>query len=306
MVELADRTATLAAQALSENTRRAYAADWRHWKLWCDHHGLPSMNAEPAAVGLYVAALADTAAVATIARRLTTIRLAHQRAGCSDPTGDPGVRDVWRGVCRTIGTAPQEKVGLSVPELRQMVAVLPTTAGGCRDGALLLLGFAGGFRRSELVALNVCDLRFESDGVVVRVRRSKTDQEGRGRSVGIALGRHPTTCPVRSLQRWLDRGQISTGPVFRRMFRGDRVGDQRLGSGSVATILKSAAAAAGLEPASVAGHSLRRGFVTTAARAGVPEWRIMRSTGHTSHVTVRRYIEDATALQHAVTPQLGL
>jgi integrase len=173
-----------------------------------------------------------------------------------------------------------------------MVATLPETRGGARDRALLLVGFAGAFRRSELVGLTVADAAFSSEGLTITLRRSKTDQEGQGRKVGLPYGSTAATCPVRALQAWLDAAAVTAGPLFRSVDRHGNVGGA-LGDRDVARIVKRVAEAAGIDPANVAGHSLRAGLATTAAKAGKAAHVIMKQTGHRSVAMVQRYVRDA-------------
>jgi integrase len=179
-----------------------------------------------------------------------------------------------------------------VDELKLMLERLPTTRVGLRDRALLLLGFAGAFRRSELVSLDVADLEFARAGLIVTLRKSKTDQEGNSRRLGIPFGSSETTCPVRSVQAWLEAALITSGPVFRPLDVFDRVQPERLSDKAVARIVKRRAKAVGLDPARYAGHSLRAGLATSAAAAGASERVIMSQTGHRSADMVRRYIRE--------------
>jgi site-specific recombinase XerD len=171
------------------------------------------------------------------------------------------------------------------------------TLSGLRDRAILLLGFAGGFRRSELVALDVDDLVETAQGLRVRIRRSKTDQEGVGREVGIPFGRHVDTCPVKAWRAWQSAAGLLKGPCFRPMNSRGGVRDRRLTAQSVALIVKAAAVTAGLEPTSYAGHSLRSGLATAAAAGGASERSIMDQTGHKSLPVVRRYIRRGSLFQ---------
>jgi integrase len=191
------------------------------------------------------------------------------------------VRLVFQGIRRTLGSAPDQKNAAITAEVRAMVETLsPTSAIGVRNRALLLVGFAGAFRRSELVSLDVADVTFNSDGLIVTLRRGKTDQEGLGRKVGLPFGSNPLTCPVRALRGWLDVAAIASGPVFRSVDRHANVAQTRLTDQSVALIVKRCAKAAGLEWERYAGHSLRSGLATAAAMADVSERAIMAQTGH--------------------------
>jgi integrase len=173
-----------------------------------------------------------------------------------------------------------------------MIHSMPSTFAGLRNRALILTGFAGAFRRSELIGLNREDLEFNREGLVVTIRKSKTDQEGQGRKVGIPYGNRLETCPIRTLDEWLNTAHFETGPVFRRMNRWDQVLADRLSAQSVALIIKKAAKNAGLDKSIYSGHSLRSGPATQAAIGGASEFTIMKQTGHKSLEMVRRYIRD--------------
>ncbi len=194
-------------------------------------------------------------------------------------------------------------------DVRAMVAALPETTAGARDRALLLLGFAGALRRSELVALDVADVdttRAAREGLVVTVRRSKTDQEGAGQVVGLPRGQHAETCPDRALAAWLELAGIAAGPIFRAVDKAGRVRRTRLSGYDVARIVKRAAERAGLDPARYAGHSLRAGLATSAAIAGAEERDIMRQTRHQSVTVARRYIRDGSLFRRNAAGTVGL
>lgn len=192
-------------------------------------------------------------------------------------------------------------------ELRRLLATCdPQTFAGARDRALLLLGFAGGFRRSELVALDTADLEETGDGLRVRLRRSKTDPEAHGREVGIPFGSHPGTCPVRAVRAWLSAIGAVTGPLFRPVDRHGAVGSGRLSDRGVARIVQRAARRAGLDPSRYAGHSLRAGLAIAAAHGGAPERAIMAQTGHRSLITVRRYMRSGSLFTQNAAAYTGL
>jgi len=182
----------------------------------------------------------------------------------------------------------------------------PTSLIGVRDRALLLVGFAGAFRRSELVSLDVADVAFGADGLIVQLRRSKTDQEGEGRKVGLPFGSNPLTCPVRAVRAWLDVAVIVRGPIFRPVDRHGNVAGTQLTDQSVALVVKRCAKAAGLDPRRYAGHSLRSGLATAAAMADVSERAIMAQTGHKSLPMVRRYIRDGSLFRRNAAAAVGL
>ena len=279
------------AAARAPATVRAYRSDLRDFEAWCAAHGRVALPATPDTVADYLAALADSGRRAsTITRRLSAISQGHRLAGLETPTQSPVVRMTAAGIRRRLGTAPRQVSPVLVADLRAMVESLPDTTRGRRDRALLLLGFAGGMRRGELVGLDVADVREEPDGLRVTIRRSKTDQESAGRGVGILRGRHPLTDPVAAVANWRDAAGVEEGPLFRPVGRDGVVGTERLSDRAVARIVKASAARIGLDPASVAGHSLRAGLATSAAAAGASERTIMATTGHRSEGMVRRYI----------------
>ena len=307
--ELLEAARTYAAASRSANTRRAYQSDLRDFTAWCDINGMHALPAAPETVALYLTALAQTGAkVSTIQRRVSAISQAHQLAGHTPPpTADPVVRSTMAGIRRSLGTAPEQKAPLLTGELRRLLATCdPATRAGLRDRALLLLGFAGGFRRSELVALDAGDVVETDDGLRVRIRRSKTDPEGQGREVGIPYGQHPETCPIRALRAWRAVTGVEPASLFRPVDRHDQVHAGRLSDRGVARVVQRAALRAGLDPARYAGHSLRAGLATAAAQGGAPERAIMAQTGHRSLTMVRRYIRSGSLFTENAAAYVGL
>jgi len=209
----ADRAQAYARAAKAPATRRGYASDWKTFQQWCERAGVSCLPAAPETVALYIADLAESHKPATVSRRMAAIAAAHKACGHQSPASmrHGAVAAVWQGIKRTHGTAQNAKAPVLVDDLRAMVQKLRPGLIGTRDRALLLVGFAGAFRRSELVALDLEDVQFASDGLVVTLRRSKTDQEGEGRKVGIPYGSNPDTCPVRALRSWLDAAGIESG-----------------------------------------------------------------------------------------------
>jgi site-specific recombinase XerD len=296
-----------AAYAKAPHTLKAYHIDWSDFSEWCALHHLEFLPAEPQTVALYLSDVARTHKVSTLYRRLSGISQAHQAAGYVTPTTDAQVRLVFQGIRRTLGSAPDQKNAAITAEVRAMVETLSSTALiGVRDRALLLVGFAGAFRCSELVSLDVADVTFSSDGLVVQLRRSKTDQEGEGRKVGLPFGSNPLTCPVRALRAWLDVAAIVRGPIFRPVDRHANIADTRLTDQSVALVVKRCAKAAGLNAEKYAGHSLRSGLATAAAMAELSERAIMAQTGHKSLPMVRRYIRDGSLFRSNAAAAVGL
>jgi site-specific recombinase XerD len=290
----------------SENTLRGYESDWRDFTLWCQTRGVCPVPAAPETVAAYLAECASRLKVGTIQRRANAITEAHKALGLEAPTHSPIVANTLKGIRRVKGTAPTQKSPALTDDIRSMVAVTDSGMIGSRDRALILLGFAGAFRRSELVGLNLEDCEFTRDGLTITLRRSKTDQDGVGRKIGIPYGSNPQTCPVRTIQAWVDEAGITCGPLFRSINRGGDVQPDRLSGIDVARIIKKLATRAGLDPARYAGHSLRSGHATTAAIHGASERAIMRQTGHRSLETVRKYIRDADLFRECSASKLGL
>jgi len=305
LVELEKETRSFLDASLSVSTRRAYQSDWRHFVSWCGERGLQTLPATPKTVALYATELARSCSVATIERRLAAISQAHQAAGGDSPTQTLGVRKLMQGIRREKGTAQDTVAPITLDVLRRMVWTLPDGLLGIRDRALLLVGFAGALRRSELVSIGVGDLAFVEQGVIITLRRSKTDQEAAGREVGVPRG---TTefCPVAALESWLEQSGITEGAVFRRVDRHGRLGDQQLSNRAVAIVIKRAAERVGLEPKDYSGHSLRAGFATTAAAMGVSERAIMDQTGHRSVMTARKYIRHGSIWRENAAAMIGL
>jgi len=274
--------------ALAGNTLRAYAADLRHFLV-----SGGSIPATPKCVATYLAQCAQSHRSSTLSRRVVAIGRAHRLAGFPSPTNDPLVQATMQGIRRVVGSAVSQVAPLQKAELLQMVKGLKGVR-GMRDRALLLLGFASALRRGELVSLNVEDVCFVDEGVLLHLQRSKTDQTGQGREIAIPRirGRHD---PVRALSEWLAMADITSGPIFRRISRADRVLASRLTGQAVALVVKRRAEAAGLDSSRLAGHSLRAGFVTNAARNGASSSSIRRQTGHKSDGMVQRYIRDTQA-----------
>lgn len=284
--------------SMSGATLRAYRNDVGLFAAWCEGQGVCALPASPEVVAAFLVAEAEAGrAVATIGRRCAAIRYAQMLAGAPDPTGHAVVRAVMKGIRRTVGTAPKQKAAATVDVLAALLMHVPDTLAGKRDAAVLALGFAGAFRRSELVALDVEDLQMHPEGLRVRIRRSKTDQEGQGFEKAIPHGHFVR--PVARLRTWLEAAGITEGPVFRSVSRSGhmRKGPVRLTTQTVGTIVKRYAEAAGLDPASFGAHSLRSGYITSAAERGANLARIMDQSGHRTPSAVLGYIRRANAFQ---------
>jgi site-specific recombinase XerD len=305
---LAESARTFIQAAKAENSRRAYRSDWRLFEAWCRERGLAPLPATPETVTLYITDLAADHKPASLERKLTSITKAHQAAGFASPASmqHAVVSETMKGIRRTLGTAQPGKSPLLTADILGMLDCLDGDLQGVRDRALLLVGFAGGFRRSELAALDVDEVSETEDGLVIRVRRSKTDPEGKGISVALPYGSAAATCPVRSYRAWIAAAGLTDGPAFRAVDRHGRVSSGRLNSGSIARIVKRLAADAGLDADSYAGHSLRAGFATQAFLNGAAEVSIMRQTRHKSLNTLRKYIRDRSLFRDNPAAKLGL
>jgi integrase len=273
-------------RSLSDNTHRAYEADLAHFHDWGG-----TIPATSEAVAEYLAVHGQMLSMATLDRRVVSISQAHAERGFPSPTQSGLVRGVRRGIKRVHGDAQRRAAPLSTSDLLTVLEAMGEGAKAVRDRALLLMGFAGAFRRSELVALDRGVLEFVRQGLVVHLRHSKTDQVYEGRKLGIPYG-SDTLCPVKALTDWLSLLPATCGPIFRRVDRHGNVLDQRLAPEAVSLIVKDRVAAAGFNPSLYSGHSLRAGFATAAAQAGMAGWKIRRQTGHASDAMLARYIRD--------------
>lgn len=300
---LGDRADFFAKQSLSSATKRAYQTDWESFLQFCSMHDLDFLPATPETVCLYLPHLADSGlSVATINRRCTSITAIHEAAGELSPVKDARVHRVLSGIKRVVPPNRHAPKALLWEDLQKIVAECGSMMIGIRDAALLAFGWATALRRSELVSLDVGDLEFSKRGVIVSIRRSKTDQEGSGSKIAVPLS---TTgfCPTSIVKRWLERIQIQPLPPDTPVFRHIGVKGKnrwwwepggRLSDRMVPIILKHYCRLAGFNPDLYSAHSLRRGLATEAGSRGVPERIISRHTRHRSLSVLRQYIEDGT------------
>ena len=297
LAETTERARAYFDASQARNTRRAYASGLRHFQAWCEGRGLEALPAAPQTVALYFADHAGTLKVSTLQQRLSAIAGVHKLKGLDSPTRHAAVTTVWSGIKRTHGTAQQGKAPVLGTDLRAMLAALPGSLTGIRDRALLLVGFGGAFRRSELVALDWSDIEETAEGLVVTLKRSKTDQEGEGAKVGI-----PQRANVRYLPRrgapCLERGIRRRGSCVPKPHPAWSDWRAIVGQGTpisrVAIVVKRAAASARLDPSRFSGHSLRAGLATSAAAAGASERAIGNQTRHKSLKVLRGYIREGS------------
>jgi site-specific recombinase XerD len=283
------------AAATSANTLRAYASDLAHFHAWGG-----SIPAEPVTVAQYLATHAENLSVATLARRLVAVRRAHVLGGFTDPAKTELVRLTIRGIRRRHGRPQRRVAPLKIDQLAEIVSRLGSATRDVRDRALLLVGFTGAFRRSELCAIDHQWIERAGQGVILTLRRSKTDQEGRGRSVAIPHIGGPL-CPDGALHAWLHVSGNTDGPLFRPVGKSGAVLTGRLSTSAVAMIVKQRVSLIGLDPNQYSGHSLRAGFATSAAAAGLSAWEIKGRTGHVSDAVLGSYIREADLFKSVAT-----
>jgi site-specific recombinase XerD len=305
LLEQAERTFR---SSRAGSTLRAYKHDWKMFRSWCEDHGFVPLPASSQAVILYATELTKNQKLrlGTLNRRLAAISELHQEMHFDSPTQTWEMKKFMAGLRRELGAAPEQKKAISVPDLKKIVAQIPATLIGKRDRALLLLGFAGAFRRSELVAIDVDNCAVTPEGMTVDLKRGKTDQEGERRLVGIPRGEDEATCPISAVENWRAAAKIDTGPLFRVMNRHGQVLDKRLSGEAVAMVVKRYVWRLGEGIEDFAGHSLRAGLATSAAAAGKSERAIMNQTGHRSVKTVRRYIRQGSVFRENAADGLGL
>ena len=284
--EAAGTIADLVRESLAPNTRAAYLSDLAHFENWGGR-----IPAEPDTVAAYLATHADALSVATLNRRLAALAKVHRSHGVANPTSSELVKSVLRGLKRVKGTAQRQAKPLLKEDL---ILALDATGEGLRDlrdRALLLIGFAVGFRRSELVGLTFGDVELVRQGIVITLRRSKTDQDGIGRKIGIPYARG-RRCPIVALREWFDASNITEGALFRPIDRHGRMQEKPLSAEAVCLVVKERVRRAGIDPNGYSGHSLRAGLATSASQAGVSARKIRQQTGHTSDAMLARYVRD--------------
>ena len=271
------------------NTLRAYESDYKDFGRFCIKHGFKSMPTEPKILTLYLTYLSQTSKFSTLKRRLASISVIHRLSGHYIDTKHPMITENLMGIKRVKGSYQKAKKPLLINDLKSIVNVIDKDKNEKRKAknrALILIGFAGGFRRSELVAILYEDIDFVSEGVKIFVKRSKTDQSGEGMTKGIPYFSNQKYCPVISLKNWLEKSKIKSGRIF------------DMSDKSVALTVKKYAAIAGLDSNKYSGHSLRSGFATSTAELGAEERSIMAMTGHKTTQMVRRYIQEANLFKN--------
>ena len=280
------------------NTVRAYKSDFKDFGLFCVKNGFKNLPTDPKIVSLYLTYLSSkNVKISTIKRRLVSIGVIHKTKGYYLDTKHPVIIENLMGIKRRKGVNQKGKKPILINELKQIIDVINKENAPdikkMRNKTLLLVGFAGGFRRNELISLNIEDIEFVFEGVKITLNKSKTDQFGEGFVKAIPHFQNSLYCPVTCLKRWINFSKIETGALFTRFSKGSKITNLRLTDQSVALIIKEYLLKAGIDNKNYSGHSLRSGFATSAAEAGAEERSIMAITGHKSTEMVRRYIKEA-------------
>ena len=274
----------------STNTLRAYQSDYNDFSLFCSKNGFQAMPTEPKILSLYITHLASYSKFSTLKRRLASISIIHKTKGHYIDTKHPIIVENLMGIKRTNGSNQKGKKPLLINDLRLLIQAIDESKEKnirkIRDKALVLIGFSGGFRRSELVNIEYEDIEFVEEGVKIFVKRSKTDQSGEGMTKAIPYFENINFCPVKALKKWVVDAELKDGKIF-------NISDK-----NVALIIKKYANYAGLDAYRYAGHSLRSGFATSTAESGAEERNIMAMTGHKSTEMVRRYIKEANLFKN--------
>ena len=287
----------------AHNTLRAYKSDFRDFGIFCTKHGFKPLPTEPKIVALYLTHLSKTNKVSTLRRRLVSISMLHRLRGHYLDTKHPIIIENLMGIKRTMGSFQKGKKPILINHLKSIINVINERKiqkiKKARDKSIILLGFGGGFRRTELISIDYEDLEFVPEGLKISIRRSKTDQFGEeGMIKGLPYFTNENYCPVQNLKNWLSLSNIKNGPIFRRFSKGLKLRNSRLSDQSVALLIKEYLSLAGFENSNYSGHSLRSGFATVAADSGADERSIMAMTGHKSSQMVRRYIREANIFKN--------
>ena len=287
----------------ADNTVRAYKSDFNDFSLFCTQNGFKTLPSEPKIVSLYLTHLSTKdAKISTLKRRLVSIGVIHKLKGYYLDTKHPSIIENIMGIKRRKGSIQKAKKPILINALKQIINVIDQEKKDeikkFRDRSIILIGFSGGFRRNEIVSIDYEDLDFVPEGVKINLRRSKTDQFGEGFTKALPYFDSSQYCPVVSLKKWIEISKITSGPLFRRFNKGPKISMNRLTDQTVALLIKEYLKLTGIDSKNYSGHSLRSGFATSAAEAGVEERSIMAMTGHKSTEMVRRYIKEANLFKN--------
>jgi site-specific recombinase XerD len=285
------------------NTIRAYKSDFKDFGAFCAKHSFKALPTEPKIVALYLTYLSGKdAKMSTLRRRLVSISVMHKLKGHYLDTKHPVIIENLMGIKRRKGSIQKGKKPILINHLKAIINVINKEKieeiKKARDKAIILVGFGGGFRRTELISIDCEDLEFVAEGVKITIKKSKTDQFGEGMIKGLPYFANETYCPVAHLKKWIKISNIKDGPIFRRFTKGCSLTSNRLTDQSVVLLIKSYLELAGIENKNYSGHSLRSGFATVSAESGADERSIMAMTGHKTTQMVRRYIREANIFKN--------
>ncbi len=286
----------------SNNTLRAYKSDFKDFGAFCVKHGFNSLPTEPKIVSLYLTHLSKNSKISTLRRRLVSISMVHKLKGHYLDTKHPIIVENLMGIRRVKGSIQKSKKPLLINHLKLIINVInefkTEENKKLRDKSIILIGFGGGFRRTELISIDYEDLEFVPEGLKITIKKSKTDQFGEGMIKGLPYFANEIYCPVANLKKWLEISNIKSGPIFTRFSKGLSITNKRLSDQSVVLLIKEYLNLAGIDNKNFAGHSLRSGFATVAAESGADERSIMAMTGHKTTQMVRRYIREANIFKN--------
>ncbi|MDC3076524.1 site-specific integrase [Candidatus Pelagibacter sp.] len=286
----------------ANNTLRAYKSDFRDFEAFCFKYGFKPLPSEPKIVSLYITHLSKNSKISTLRRRLVSISMVHKLKGHYLDTKHPIIVENLMGIRRIKGSIQKGKKPILINHLKSIINVIDEQKiekiKKFRDKTIILVGFGGGFRRTELISIDYEDLDFVNEGLKIIIKKSKTDQFGEGMIKGLPYFDNQNYCPVKNLQKWLEISKIKSGPIFRRFSKGLSLTEKRLTDQSVVLLIKEYLKLAGIDNKHFAGHSLRSGFATVAAESGADERSIMAMTGHKSTQMVRRYIKEANIFKN--------
>ena len=294
----------------ANNTLRAYRSDFKDFGAFCAKHGFKSLPTEPKIVSLYLTNLSKSSKISTLRRRLVSISMVHKLKGHYLDTKHPVIIENLMGIKRAKGSIQKGKKPILVNHLKAIINVIDqqkvSEIKKARDKSIILIGFGGGFRRTELISIDHEDLEFVQEGVKITIKRSKTDQYGEGMIKGLPYFTNQNYCPVINLKKWLELSNIKSGSIFRRFAKGSVLTNYRLTDQSVVLLIKNYLNLAGIENSNYSGHSLRSGFATAAAESGADERSIMAMTGHKTTQMVRRYIREANIFKNNALNKINL
>ena len=286
----------------ANNTLRAYRSDFNDFSVFCVKHGFKSIPTDPKIVSLYLTHLSKKSKISTLRRRLVSIGVVHKLKGHYLDTKHPIIIENLMGIRRVKGSIQKGKKPILINHLKSIINVINKQnideIKKARDKSIVLLGFSGGFRRTELISIDHEDLEFVPEGLKITIKRSKTDQLGEGMMKGLPFFSNHEYCPVINLKKWLELSKIKSGPIFKRFAKGSSITNYRLTDQTVVLLIKKYLSMAGIDNSNFSGHSLRSGFATVAAESGADERSIMSMTGHKTTQMVRRYIREANIFKN--------